>query len=102
MTDAPSSIAKQSEEFKVADIRRGVASLAERLREVADRIENVADDAIGNANDPHRVLPYARAVHEIHHELESALSNSPLLRLITEAAEAEVYRTQAQAEAAES
>jgi hypothetical protein len=97
MTDETRSTAQMGESFKAAEIRSKAERLAADLRRAADRIEAIAADGIdGVGTSGHRT--YSKIAYDIHRELDVTLDNSPLRTLITDAAEADVFRAQAGAE----
>ncbi|WP_251153699.1 hypothetical protein [Cellulosimicrobium sp. Marseille-Q4280] len=94
MTDAPRSAAEMGEQYKVADLRRKAERLAADLRRAADRIDAIAGSGIDGVGKPGH-SSYAQVVYDIHRELDATMDNSPLRTMILDAAEADVFRSQA-------
>lgn len=93
MNAVDAEIARQAEEFKASELRRKTTQLAANLRAAADRVEAIATTGISAVGTPGHQT-YAQAVYDIYRELDATLDNSPLRTMITDAAEADVFRAQ--------
>ncbi|SLG92024.1 Uncharacterised protein [Mycobacteroides abscessus subsp. abscessus] len=80
------------EQMHARHLREKIADVANRLRQMADRIEA---EAASTFDSGRAVLRYSRAAEAVTHEIHWGVANLGLPSLASEAAEADIARAEA-------